>query len=139
MSSWEIPGAAVPSLPWNFLKEDRVRNFIEERLAGPHSLVSRTTHRGTTHTDITIVEAFVEALQAGKQDSSFEYEIVKNLDQMQLRFLVHHLAATAREYRRLIDFSFTKPHLDLVKQLHDLREIAKKQGVDLWPELEKRS
>lgn len=104
------------------------------------SIVIVTDENGQRVIDLTRIEALVATMQDNWRKGVFTYpdgwfEILKESDADQLQHLSSQLMGLAAESARLYAHSFTKSHVKLVQDLHELRDAAKAQGEMLWPEM----
>lgn len=98
--------------------------------------------KGEIVIDLDTVEEYdrllEEACQEGKTRPLGLLSLAATMDREQLVHLVSLLSAKAEHYARLWRHSFTPEHAELTARLRDVRRMAAEQGIDLWPELERR-
>ena len=91
--------------------------------------------------DMASVERISELMNARFAAGKFfganqeEFDLLKSMDAEQLRQLASIAMREAEQYAWRWQQSFTKAHTDAIGELRELREAAKRVGVDLWPEL----
>ncbi len=100
----------------------------------------RRDARGETIIDLSPVERYAALLERACAEGSTPpqeelFRLLDSMDREQLRHLVPVLAAVAANYARLWRHAFTPAFAESLKEMRDIREIAKAQGEDLWPEL----
>lgn len=96
---------------------------------------------GSREVDLGPVEGLVEAVEKNWREGKFSYPedwfvVLRESNPDQLRHLAAHLLSLANENARLYHSAFTKKHVELVQDLHKLRDLAKVQGLELWPEMD---
>jgi hypothetical protein len=100
-------------------------------------IVKRDTDRETV-VDCGPIEEYERLLEESCADGKGKgdlFRLANSMDREQLRHLVAILTCQVEHYARLWRHSFTPEFADTIGQLRDLRRLANKQGLDLWPEL----
>lgn len=83
--------------------------------------------------DLGPVNDYVRYVEAG--DTVSELDTLKLLSQYQLQYAATILSGKVKELRRLNTFLQTKAGMAATNKLHEFRQLARKAGHDLWPEL----
>lgn len=63
------------------------------------------------------------------------YQLIKNMDKRQLEYLAVIMMGGLLDKARVLDFSFSEKGREMTEKLKGIRDMAKKAGYDLWPEL----
>lgn len=94
---------------------------------------------GETVVDCGPVEEYerllLETIESGKPHMVELFELENAMEREQLRQLASSLTSLVEHYARLWKYSFTHEHTEMVEQMRALKQKAKEQGVELWPEL----
>ena len=99
-----------------------MRNFVVKEVDGESFTV-----------DLAPVNTYICYVEAG--DTGAELDALKSLSPYQLQYAATILSGKIKELQRLITFLQTKEGMAATNKLHELRQAAKKEGCDLWPEL----
>lgn len=109
------------------------------------SFLLKTDENGkTTALDLMPVETFIAQLEQRCKDrkwftdSDAQHKALKSMNEEQLRYVASMLAHKAEYNARMWDSCFTREFYDFLKQTFDLKDMAKAQGVDLWPEMDRK-
>lgn len=84
--------------------------------------------------DLSPVMNLIDRASEGKP-SPQEFEKLTTLNESQLRHMASIALATIRHLSRLYQSSFSRSHVDLIKTIHNLQDIAAKENLDLRPEV----
>lgn len=84
--------------------------------------------------DLSPVMALIDNASEGKS-SVAEFDKLTTLNELQLRHMASIALATIRRLSRLYQSSFSRAHVKLAQDIHELQDLAAKENLELWPEV----